>query len=90
MKLYWIEGLLAARNRPSQGKTAGVKPFSQSYWANTPEEAIQMAMSEFPRARWIEGPTATQTSEEQRMRKMGAPELPGLGFIPTRKKALRK
>jgi hypothetical protein len=34
-----------------------------------------------PGARWIEGPVIAEKSEEQRMRAMGAPELPGLGLV---------
>ena len=39
------------------------------------QEALQMAREEAPGAQWVEGPRLARQSEEQRMRKAGAPEL---------------
>ena len=78
MKLFWIEGLISSKEGSSRKAATTVKPFSQSYWANSAQEALQMALQDHPRVRWIEGPTISETSEEQRMRALGAPELPGL------------
>jgi hypothetical protein len=53
-------------------------------------EAIQAAVQSMPGARWIEGPMIAEKSEEQRMRAMGAPELPGLGQVSKSKKNRKK
>ncbi len=90
MKLFWIEGLLSPRSSSGRGKNAGVKPYSQSFWANSVQEAVNLALQANPGARWIEGPTVSETSEEQRMRAMGAPELPGLDVRPAPKKSGKK
>ena len=44
--------------------------------------AIQVATAELAGGEWTEGPKVSQISEEQRMRSMGAPELPGLSTRP--------
>ena len=77
MKQFFIEGLVIgpATNRRSK-RSAEVQPFSRSYWANNAEEALRLAREDMPGAQWIEGPRLARQSEEQRMRKMGAPELP--------------
>jgi hypothetical protein len=85
MKQYWVEGLLMAKAGTGRSKNSTAKPYSQSFWANSPQEAVQMALQEVPGARWLEGPTVSETSEEKRMRALGAPELPGLGFEPAKK-----
>ena len=90
MKQFWIDGLLALRSGSSRGKNVGVKLYSQSYWANTAQEAVNLALQANPGARWIEGPTVSETSEEQRMRAIGAPELPGLDVRPVHKKTGKK
>ena len=90
MKLFWIEGLLAPRSGSARGKNVGIKPYSQSFWANSPQEAVNLALQANSSDRWIEGPTVSETSEEQRMRAMGAPELPGLNVRPAAKKIRKK
>jgi hypothetical protein len=90
MKQFWIEGLLSPRSGSGRVKNVGVKPYSQSFWANSAQEAVNMALQANPGSRWIEGPTVGETSEEQRMRAMGAPELPGLDARPAVKKSRKK
>ena len=90
MKLFWIEGLYVPKNGGARKVGPASKPFSQSFWANSPLEAIQAAVQSMPGARWIEGPVLAEMSEEQRMRAMGAPELPGLGLDSKNKKAGKK
>lgn len=85
MKLYWVEGLYTVKEGPGRSKNAAARPYSQSFWANSPQEAMQMAWQENPGARWVEGPTVSETSEEKRMRALGAPELPGLEPVPGKK-----
>ncbi len=84
MKAYWIEGLYASaktlRKARKRALTAAeVEPFAATVWANSPDEAVELATEQLQGGQWVEGPRVSQTSEEQRMRSMGAPELPGLG-----------
>ncbi len=90
MQLFWVEGLLAQKAGAGKSKPSGIKPYSASFWANTAQEAVQMALSANPRARWLEGPTVSDTSEEMRMRAMGAPELPGLETPRSGKKTSKR
>jgi hypothetical protein len=82
MKQYWIEGLYKSQsiskqtnNRKAQPLT--IEPFYMAFWAESPEEALNSAIEEIKGGQWVEGPRISQTSEEQRMRAIGAPELPG-------------
>ena len=83
MDQYWVEGLYIAGNNLQKVRKSGqysetdVEPFSKSFWANNPNEAIQAANDHLKGGEWVEGPRIVQRSEEQRMRAMGAPELPG-------------
>ena len=90
MKLFWVEGLYVPKNGGGRKASPASRPFSQSFWANSPLDAIQAAVQSLPGARWIEGPVIAEKSEEQRMRAMGAPELPGLGLDLKDKKAGKK
>ncbi len=85
MKLYWVEGLYTVKDGTGRFKNSAAKPYSQSFWANSPQEAVQMAWQELPGARWLEGPTVNETSEEKRMRAIGAPELFGQESVPDKK-----
>lgn len=49
-----------------------------------------MALDSLPGAHWAEGPSVSLTSEEQRMRAMGAPELPGIDSGDAPRKNKRK
>jgi hypothetical protein len=92
MKQFTVEGLYiskpAVRKARRSGKipTGSVEPFAKTIWANSPEEAIRLATEELKGGEWVEGPRITPLSEEQRMRAMGAPELPGLGTPPDKRK----
>jgi hypothetical protein len=94
MEQYWVEGLFVSRQRIKKIKRSGkvvetdIEPFAKSYWANSPDEAIQFAIKELNGGEWTDGPRVTKTSEEQRMRTMGAPELPGLN-LPVKKSRKR-
>lgn len=73
---FFVEGVVslpAGKNRARRSSEA--QPFSRSYWANNAEEALQMARDDMPGGQWLEGPRLARQSEEQRMRKAGAPEL---------------
>jgi hypothetical protein len=82
MKLYWVEGLyLPGKRVKKAGKASAagtLEPFAKSYWANSPNEALQMALEDLKGGQWIKGPKISTTSEEKRMRNLGAPELPGI------------
>jgi hypothetical protein len=85
MEQFWVEGLFANARAVSKARKSGVypasaiEPFAKGLWANSPNEAIQLATEALKGGEWIEGPVVSRLTEEQRMRAMGAPEFPGLG-----------
>lgn len=91
MPQYYVEGLYI---KPQTGKmkqktgmlpAGAVEPYAKSIWANSPQEAIQIATDELQGGEWKEGPKISQRTEEQRMRSLGAPEFPGLATHPAKK-----
>ncbi len=76
MKPYYVEGLV--RKKTKSGKGGEAETVSLTIWAQTAEDALREASEQVGAAEWLEGPRLKKQSEEQRMRKMGAPELPGL------------
>jgi hypothetical protein len=84
MEQYWVEGIFVSKQGLKKAKRSGkiaqadIEPFARSYWANTPDEAILMATHDLNGGDWTNGPRVSKTSEEQRMRAMGAPEFPGM------------
>lgn len=84
MPQYYIEGLYANKQGVKKKRTTSayptnsIEPYAKSIWANSPKEAIQIATGELKGGEWTEGPHLSQITEEQRMRSLGAPELPGL------------
>lgn len=91
MEQYYIEGVYATRQGVKKARKNGlvplayIEPYARTVWANSPNEAIQIATAELEGGEWTEGPRVSKMSEEQRMRVVGAPELPGFG-APIRKK----
>ena len=91
MPQYYVEGLYATKQGVKKKLRTGVyppgsiEPFARTIWANSSKEAIQIATTELAGGEWTEGPHISQITEEQRMRSMGAPELPGLMPIPAKK-----
>jgi hypothetical protein len=89
MKQYWIEGVYKPQksskhtDKGNHPKSITAEPFYMAFWAESPEEALNAAIEEINGGQWLEGPRISQTSEEQRMRAMGAPELPGM--LPVKK-----
>lgn len=85
---YYVEGLFANKQAVKKRRKTGVlpassiEPYAKTIWANNPKEAIQIATAELDGGEWTEGPHVSQTTEEQRMRSMGAPEFPGLSTRP--------
>jgi hypothetical protein len=85
MQRYFVEGLYVTRpglkkaQRNGRVATGDVEPFAQTFWANSPAEALQMASQALSGGQWLEGPRLSDQTEEQRMRQIGAPELPGFG-----------
>jgi hypothetical protein len=83
MKRYYIEGLFISRKNISQAPPGSrpapkvIEPFARAFWANDPEEALRLAAEALDGGKWLEPPKVSLTSEEQRMRAAGAPELPG-------------
>ncbi|MCJ7533757.1 MAG: hypothetical protein MUO64_22375 [Anaerolineales bacterium] len=90
LQKYWVEGTFLTKQAFQRAKKIGrvtpqdVEPFSMAFWASSPEEAIRMAREKLDQGDWVEGPAIVKQSEEERMRTMGAPELPG--FAPVQKK----
>jgi hypothetical protein len=93
MEQYWVEGLFANARGVSKARKSGVyppsaiEPFAKGLWANSPDEAIQLATEALNGGEWIEGPVVSRLTEEQRMRAIGAPEFPGLGRPASKKRS---
>jgi len=83
MKWYWVEGIFLTKQGFKHSKKTGevsstdLEPFSKLIWANSPKEAGQLATEMIGGGQWTKGPKVSEKTEEQRMRAMGAPELPG-------------
>jgi len=82
MKAFWVEGLYLNKRGVNKAKKTGtyqqsyVEPFAEVVWANTREEALRYATEKLEGGEWLEEPKVTVKTEEQRMRSLGAPELP--------------
>lgn len=91
MEQYYVEGVFATKQGVKKARKTGllppssIEPFARTIWANSKEEALQLATQELKGGEWTEGPRVSKMSEEQRMRAMGAPQLPGFG-APAKKK----
>ena len=85
MKTYFVEGAYIRRQvaRKARGTAAesfgDVEPYAKAVWALDADDAVRIATEELEGGEWVEGPKVLKTSEEQRMRKLGAPQLPGFG-----------
>lgn len=96
MPTYYVEGLYAnAQGVKKKHKTgvypsSSIEPFARSVWANDPKEAIRLATEELNGGEWVKAPKVSQVSEEQRMRNMGMPELPGFSVPPAKVKPTGK
>ena len=92
MQHYWVEGIFITRlglqRAKKRGKTTSsdLELFAKSIWANSPQEALNLANEELHGGQWNEPPKVTKTSEELRMRKKGAPELPLFKPLKQKKK----
>ena len=84
MQRYLVEGTFFPKTK-SKKATPALEPFARAYWANSAQEAIQMASEDLQGGSWEKPPRASQTSEEQRMREQGQPELPGFGSQKVKK-----
>jgi hypothetical protein len=93
MKLFWVEGtFIPKKSLKKAGKDDSAppyrEPFAMSFWANSPQEALQEANAAIKGGMWVEGPVIAKKSEEERMRDSGAPQLPGFD-VPARRKKSR-
>jgi hypothetical protein len=94
MPYYYVEGLYLTKTGRRRAARRGrvladdIEPFARGFWAESPAEALRMAAEALQGGEWTEPPRLSQTSEEQRMRQMGAPELPGFGS-PSRQRKRR-
>jgi hypothetical protein len=92
MKIYWVEGLFISKENLKRAKKSDkdlnkyLEPFMTSIWADSPDLALQEATDKILGGQWVEGPRIARKSEEQRMREMGAPELPGFGASTKKRK----
>lgn len=84
MPYFYVEGIYLPKpkkrrsRKPMSVSVTEMEPFGRGFWANSPDEALQLATEALEGGEWIQPPRLSQTSEEQRMRQMGQPELPGL------------
>jgi len=83
MERYLAEGLYFPKAKSKKTKPV-LEPFARSYWANSAQEAVEMATADLQGGTWQKAPRLSQTSEEQRMRQQGQPELPGFGSLQTK------
>ena len=72
--------------KSGQYSTSELEPFARAVWASSPTEAIRLATEQLEGGEWIEPPRVSLTTEEQRMRSSGEPELP----LFSRKKASKR
>lgn len=83
MEPYFVEGKYVTRKGVKKSQKSGqiaqadIEPFAQRIYANSPQEALRMAEEALQGGQWVEGPKVSQQTEEQHMRAMGAPQLPG-------------
>lgn len=93
MKAFWVEGLFISKQKLGKVKKSGkfdqadLEPFARVIWAENRAEALLLANQALAGGEWVEGPQVSQTSEEQRMRTIGAPELPGLASTDSKRKS---
>lgn len=91
MEHYSVEGLYLTKKGVIKLRKTGkyaqsdLELFTKLIWANNLEEAIRLATEELGGGEWREKPKVSKTTEEERMRLMGAPEFPGLSS-PTKKR----
>lgn len=92
MERYFVEGIVITKQGLKKAQKRGsyaasdLEPFARSFWANNPEEALRQANEALNGGQWQEPPRISRISEEQRMRAIGAPELPGFGAPEKKKK----
>lgn len=91
MKPFYVEGMVI-RSKGLRGNRKGkqnheIEPFGQIFWAQTAGDALRMASESLVDGQWLEGPTVSEHTEEQRMRQLGAPLLPG--FEPGKNKSTK-
>lgn len=95
MEHYFVEGVYVSKRRLKKIQKGGgyapadQEPFGRTFWANSAEEALRQAEEALNGGQWIEPPHVSRLSEEQRMRNLGAPELPGFGVSKTAPKKHR-
>lgn len=84
MEQYRIEGIFINRRgvkrltRNGTPHPTDIEPFTRSYWAFSPDDAFTEATADLHGGQWVDTPSITFVSEAERMRALGAPELPGL------------
>ena len=85
MQKFYVEGIYLSRRGVQKAKKSGrytntdLEPFARAFWAESADDAMRQATEALEGGQWIEGPRLGKKSEEDRMRAMGAPELPGFG-----------
>ena len=95
MDAYYVEGLFVIHQtnkrskRNAKAEQGRIEPFAKTIWAESPEEAVKIATQELKGGQWVQTPRVSQTSEAQRMRALGAPELPGFSEEKRPKKKTR-
>ncbi|MBI9047070.1 MAG: hypothetical protein JEZ06_21470 [Anaerolineaceae bacterium] len=73
MKVFWVGGSYV----PRQEHLSTMEPFSLTLSAKNKMHALQIATKALNGGSWVMKPKIKQSSEEKRMRSIGAPELPG-------------
>ena len=85
MEKFYVEGVFVTKRGLQKAKKSGhyaqadLEPFARAFFVNSAAEAMRMATEALAGGEWVEGPRLGKKSEEDRMRALGAPELPGFG-----------
>ena len=85
MKSFFVEGLYVTKKGIQNARKRGEIPsgnfeiYTKTVWALDADDAIRIATADIHGGEWMDGPRVSNSSEERRMRDLGAPELPGLG-----------
>lgn len=94
MEVYFVEGTFitpkGVKKTRKNGRVASsdLEPFARRIYANSEQEALQLAEEALNGGQWLEKPTVSKVTESQRMRQIGAPQLPGFETAP--KKSAKK
>jgi hypothetical protein len=75
---FYISAKILKKSGDSQKRLEAVEFFRKVVWANDAKEAMNEASRMLNGGKWKELPKISDVTEEKKMRKLNAPELPGM------------